>query len=350
MKEHKLGEDTVKVPMYTIAKSGEQADSYSKTTEAIGEYVGKVYGHEMKMLVIQLQETNIIEPDDLSEKPSRIEEMKWGKQYDLYLKKKDKYEEQKAKVFSIVVGQCETSMKNRIESQAGYATAEKDRDVIALLKMIKDIAFDANDKKYPPMQAALAWGQLTKMKQKEDEGLTAYYKRFESVVERIERAYGEISPVAVAEKDPKYNQGKAKAISRERDRMLAYMFMQSGHKGFTPLLRDMENDYALGHGKFPETVEEALQVLTMYMEQPLYKIIMKKQKKEKQDGEATPEMSFAQMSKKEKMKKGLCFKCGKKGHLAANCKEDEEEEEQQHFQQLQDESNTGSRTLPLWMA
>ena len=46
-------EDTMtnELPQYSIAKTGNQADGYTKTTHAIGDHVGQVYRHEIKMLV-----------------------------------------------------------------------------------------------------------------------------------------------------------------------------------------------------------------------------------------------------------------------------------------------------------
>ena len=108
--------------------------------------------------------------------------------------------------------------------------------------------------------------QLSQTRQQDDENLTAYYKRFISLVEKVERTYGDITPVKTAEKNPGYNKGKQQTIDSERDKMLAYRFMDGANQGFVPLLRDMENDYLLGHAKFPETIEEALQVLTLYTE------------------------------------------------------------------------------------
>jgi hypothetical protein len=90
---------------------------------------------------------------------------------------------------------------------------------------------------------------------------------------------------------------------------------------------------------YPVTLVEALQVLMVYAEQPVYKSIMKKLKKKQlvETDEGSPEV--AQMNKTEMIKKGLCFCCGEKGHKACECKkktkEDEEtaERDNMHMQQ-----------------
>jgi len=320
MKETK--KDDLENEVYTFAKTNEQADEYSKTTKAIGEYVGKTYGHEMMVLVMQLTETSIPVPV-LPEDANRQRELMWGKEYDMYLKKKDRYEEQKAKVFALIIGQCELPVKNRVESREDYDEVSMNSDVIALLKNIKEVVFGSEERMYPPRQALKAWSQLIKVSQQQDEHLVEYYKRFMSLVERVESTYGSIAPKAVAERDPKYKAGKAneELTKTARDRMIASMFMEGAHFGFKPLLRDLENDYALGAAMYPETVNEALQVMTVYAEQPMYKAIMKKiWKKKAQEDEEEP-VSFAQMTREQKMKKGLCFKCGKEGHIRKDCPE-----------------------------
>ena len=85
--------------------------------------MGQVYGREMKMLVLQLQETTGVEPT-LKEKASQQEEMKWGKDYDMILRKRDRYEEQKGKVFTLIMNQCDEPVKNEIDSHEDYTKAE----------------------------------------------------------------------------------------------------------------------------------------------------------------------------------------------------------------------------------
>ena len=58
-----------------------------------------------------------------------------------------------------------------------------------------------------------------------------------------------------------------------------------------------------------------------------------------------PGMSFVQVTKREMMKKGLCFKCKKRGHKAVDCPNGDGKEQTKEVQQLQAE---GSETRYPW--
>ena len=97
--------------------SGSQADKFSKIKKAIGEYVGRVYGHNMKVLVMNGKESVFQEPafpegNDSTERTKAI----WSKQYDMWAKKKDQYDDYKAKVFNLITGRCDKPLKNRVAS------------------------------------------------------------------------------------------------------------------------------------------------------------------------------------------------------------------------------------------
>eukprot|EP00977_Amphora_coffeiformis_P024806 scaffold17205_cov186-Amphora_coffeaeformis.AAC.23 len=79
-------------------------------------------------------------------------------------------------------------MKNRIESQGAYASIKATDDVVGLLQLIKDAAYNSNEKKYPPMQAAMALKDLVMMQQYDNEDVVDYYKWFSSTLEMVDRA------------------------------------------------------------------------------------------------------------------------------------------------------------------
>ncbi len=235
----------------------------------------------------------------------------------------------------IILGHCDEPMKNTLETTIGYMEANRRRDVISLLRMIKAAAHGAVDKMYPPKQVVLALKHMCNAAQMEKEPLSTYYNRFQSLVERAENVYGELKPVVLAEKDPTYGSSvdQRKIVSSERGKVLAYVFMARAKKELKPLLHALDNDYALGDNKFPDSVEEALQVLSAYKDCNVKKAFGASKGKE----DERPELTL--MQKQEMYNKGLCFKCGKPGHKSFQCKEKkppvgekEKTEEQQHMQ------------------
>jgi len=95
----------------------------------------------------------------------------WSKfLYDQYLKKQEVYNDYKAKVFTIIMGQCTEVMKNKIEGTTVFAQIEaKYGDVVKLLKMMKNITYGSDNKMYPHMQAGGALKQFVNIRQQEKE-------------------------------------------------------------------------------------------------------------------------------------------------------------------------------------
>ncbi len=300
--------------VYGLEGAGKQADQYNKTTQAIAEHVGREYGHSLKMLVLKGREPTFDKPV-YPTSGSAEEKAIWSKEYDRLIKKTEKYEEDKAKVFNLILGQCEKPMKNRVEAVEEYEDIEDGSDVVKLLQSIKEIAYQSSDKKYPPMQAWLSLKALMNISQKSNEDLRDYYKRFEGVVEMAELSYGVISPVENAKKTKDYAKSKSAAIEKERDKVLAYIFMQGADRQqYGSLMYGLGKDHSLGNDNYPASVEEALEVLTMNT---------KKMKKTgtnatKANGDSL-ELAFAQMDKKEARKKGICYKCLEKWSPGHKC-------------------------------
>lgn len=315
-KEETLPE--LKKHRYGVAEVGKRADEYAQTTKAIAEHVGRVHGHEMKQLVLKGEESKFKEPEYPDAKTSGDidrDRAIWSKQYDMYLKKDEKYKEQKAKVFSLIIGQCEKAVKNHVENDSGYEKAENENDVVALLQMIKNVAYNANVRKYPAEQATMAWKNLVTVRQEDTEDITDYYKRFTSLVELVESAYGTIAPEEIAKKNSNYNKNKSRTLDIERGKFLAYMFLNGAdHKRSGFIMNTLRKDHALGNELYPETVEDALQVLLLQAERAT--------KGKKQNDDDVPNLSFAQAGETGPK----CWKCGKRGHVKKSCPDRQEEE------------------------
>ena len=210
-----------------------------------------------------------------------------------------------------------------------YKEADKNQEVASLLKLIEEVTFDASNKKYPSWQAAKELRQLVQPSQQQD--LLAYYKKFVSLVKNVERIYGKIKPSELAKKNTKFT------VNGEKNKMMAFLFLNGTNLGFKLLLHNLANDYSLGAALYPATLEEAFDVLQVFTEQPVYQAIVKKKigktRQEKERREA-PDLSFAQLTKEQMKKMGLCFKYGKQGHRAFECKEDMEEQKKDNKIQI----------------
>ena len=85
-KEDNKGFSVLKDHVYSLSVAGKQADRYTKTTKAIAEYVGRVYSHEMKQLVLNGTESVPVEPDyPEGDTPSDRDKSVWSKRYDHFL-------------------------------------------------------------------------------------------------------------------------------------------------------------------------------------------------------------------------------------------------------------------------
>jgi hypothetical protein len=56
-------------------------------------------------------------------------------------RKKERYQEHKAKLLVILKGQCTLNLNNKVESLEGYDSIEASNDVINLLKALKELTF-----------------------------------------------------------------------------------------------------------------------------------------------------------------------------------------------------------------
>jgi hypothetical protein len=139
------------------------------------------------------------------------------------------------------------------------------------------------------------------LKQGNQEGLTAYYKRFINTAEVAETQWGMLSPNKKSGKE-----------EEKRNKFLTCVFLAGvDKKKYGRPVNDLNNAYLTGQNNYPTTVEGAVSMLSHYMNDKI--------PSEHNEGHSRAESSFAQNQSNIR-----CFKCNKMGHYASTCKENED--------------------------
>eukprot|EP00957_Ditylum_brightwellii_P116434 8881364-Ditylum_brightwellii.AAC.1 len=72
-----------------------------------------------------------------------------SKEIDVYLNRKKTNQENKSKLFTMIIGQCTDLVISKLESKNNWTKTEATNDVVELLNMIKDIPHKYKTQSYP---------------------------------------------------------------------------------------------------------------------------------------------------------------------------------------------------------
>jgi len=310
-----IGLPELKGLVYTYGVPG-QAVRYMKTTEAVAEYVGTNFSKELWNLVLNKEEAKFDEPDPPDDKASKAV----MKRYEMKLKrafdKEEQYEQDKSKVFRIIMGQCAVTMKNKVESSSGFSELEKKDDVIGLLKRLKDLAYTTDNVQYDYWTMQAMMRTFIDMKQEQKESLSNFAKRFLAQAEVTEDVWGKLIPNKM--------KGKPTADQEEaRNKFLACIFLAGVDKSrYGGAIDDLNNEFVLRSVRYPGDVPSMMALLSNRRGDRggnKYVDAMRDGTGDVYTGsfaqyEEEMRMSFAQ-HKEDK----CCYCCGEKDHIATFC-------------------------------
>jgi hypothetical protein len=171
---------------------------YLRTTEAIANFVGVEYGRAMRMLVKHGKEktTKPRIPRNEDTTPGLME--KYKTELRIFHREKKEFQDNKAKVFVIILGQCTHNVKSKLENELGHATLEMNDDVVGLLRQLKQLAFASGGVQHPFWTLQIVMRHLLAIIQGPREPVTNYYRQFVSTTKGIEEHWGKFYPEKLA--------------------------------------------------------------------------------------------------------------------------------------------------------
>ena len=336
---------------YTYDCSGNgQAEQYSKTTEKIAEYVGTEYtmGSNIRTAIETLTTSTLTMPIEPGANASRTETFMWQENVKIYMRKIDQLSESTKKTYSLVWGQCSRAMRSRVEEVVEFPDILSHFDPIRLLTEIKLIAFNVQSHQHLPVAMYKTLRSFMLCRQGRNDSVQTYYETFRSHIQVVEEASGGIAAgnklydIEIDKIVPAGNTGnytiaqKRTAKATARENYLAVCFIMGSDKSrYWKYLEDLENDFLKGRDDYPITLNDAYRVLSNYKTanssgRPsagkdgvafvLDGVELSEEQISLVNTEGGNDDEDAVARRKRNLKFMKCYNCGKRGHLARDCR------------------------------
>ena len=129
--------------MYDVG-SNSQAQLFTDTTREIAEYAGRNLkeSQDIRRAIENLVEMTFTLPTRANIGDVSLNKAIFNKQLDNHFKRENSYRQNRATMSSVVFGQCTDAMRAKLEGDSRFEVIKDNSDVIELLKLIRDIAYD----------------------------------------------------------------------------------------------------------------------------------------------------------------------------------------------------------------
>jgi hypothetical protein len=308
--------------------SAKQASDYETTTSYLINHIKKTYnyGNDIATALEQLQEADFSQykpnlkssqSDDKTIKELETEQfkMEFKTLFDVYIRRENTYQMNLSKAYAFLWEHCTKAMQNKIESRQDFDKYIVNNP-IKLLEAIKEHALHFQDKKYPMTIIMDAFRAFSNTKQKENESLQDYTKRFKVAKEVLESHLGGpinlTKYITTMKEFTSENELNYKNLSNMAfEQYCAYLYLeQSDKKKYGSIMNGLSTQYSLNNNQYPKSLTEAVNVLSNHKFDANY--FNRSSRNNDQEDQVQPHLSFAQLE-------GRCYCCGVAGHLSPDC-------------------------------
>jgi hypothetical protein len=247
---------------------------YAKTLEALESYVKKKlqYSEDLASLFVEdMKEPKVPLPTDPTANgatSTTLSDMIYAEEVKQYVKRKASLTSNLATIHAVVWGQCSDAMKAKIKSLTDYKEKTEANDCFWLLKKIKAVTLQFDEKRNVFISLLDARTSLLNCRQQQGQSASDYLETLRGWADTIEYHGGTVAEnfTLIAEKD---DSGKARTDEERkalaRDRTLAIMFIRRADPTrYGTLIAELSNQYAMGKDEYPKDVSSAYSLLVNY--------------------------------------------------------------------------------------
>jgi hypothetical protein len=249
---------------------------------------------------------------------------------DTYSKRLQTYEINTTKAYALLWERCAKAMKNKIKSRSDYRKIKN--NPIELRKAIKEHALNYQENRYSMSIILDAMRTLMATKQKDNERLQDYTKRFR-VARDVLKSHigGPIILTKIVEALPTYDEDDKERCAplqeQAYNQFVAYLYLDNADKTkYGSILTDLNTQQSLGNDQYPRSITDSNIVLSNHRfnttpnksggkKNSTDNTNKSKEKKDDDnDDDEAVNLLFAQLE-------GKCYCCGKAGHKLPSCRD-----------------------------
>ena len=252
-----------------------QAYIFTETTKKLASYAGQTYKEpqDIRRAIEDVVEIAINMP---TVRANITDTTLQGKLYDkcikIWSKRESLYRQNKAAMFSIVLGQCTEAMKSNLESESTYETIANNSDVIELLKLIRNVEFSYDSKRYPYLAMYTAMKGVYGNYQKNYTNFDAYLESFQNLVSVVEHCGGNFAVHPNLIDYVLKNKGvtlpgdateRKNAEEESKEAYLAMAFLNGLNKyKYQDLMDELSNAYLTGRDEYSKNIVDTYNLVT----------------------------------------------------------------------------------------
>jgi hypothetical protein len=256
-------EPTLKGHTYDLNTSGDDNDLFTRTTKEIENYVGRNYTRYTGELVVAVRNLVIGMPPDIrmvrDDANAAVLQI-WKEDRKEQLEKTKVFNDFKAGLYSLVIGQCTTALDDKLRSTVGFDAVQQDG--IALLVMIRTITNHFEEHRNVADALCELKEAFYALKIGRDEPLTRYYEKFDSQAKAlVEVGVSIVDPALLAEVcQDRYNPTAAERVTAYQ-RALTGRFLRGAAPRYKKYLLELAHAKLEGRDNYPTTISAAYNIL-----------------------------------------------------------------------------------------
>ena len=281
-------------------------ERYIRTTREISTYVGTVYTKYPADFTTAVDTLDLADPDEppAPDPANQVAFERWKYVYKEYMNKLQEYTNFRSGLYNLVMGQCTEALKERLKSHEDFMDANQNG--IALLTLIRSLLHTFEE--WRKLADALSDVKMAfyKLRQGKFMKLEKYHELFIAQVEVLDEVGASIADTALIQQvAEQHGRGLPTEADREEAKQiaLAMQFIKGTNANHKPYLTHLRNSYLDGLDVYPNSVQEA------------YNILQRREETHNVPSLEGDGVAFAQRNGRD-MSTVTCYSCQQKGHYA----------------------------------